>query len=154
MHVLVLGLVVLGCGTSKDDAGGGGADKAATDYVTESAKEDVAKLKAALTSPNPGDAKYSCAQMANIDALEKVPGNKALAAELRQLCTKDLYLAMIKVEVEKAEAARKAKPDEQMLSECYNATYSYAKDEMTTAKTLDSAKDLLARFDVVCPPKK
>ena len=61
---------------------------------------------------------------------------------------------MIKVEVEKAEAARKAKPDEQMLSECYNAAYSYAMDEMTTANTIDSAKDLLARFDAVCPPKK
>lgn len=150
--VLILGLAALGCGKGKEEAGGGGGDQAATDYVTNSAKEDVAKLKAAITTPTPGDAKYSCAQMANIDTLEKA--NKAVAAELRQLCTKDLYLAMIKVEVEKAEAARKAKPDEQMLSECFNASYSYAVDEMTTAKTIDSAKDLITRFDAVCPPKK
>lgn len=154
IHVLVmiLGLAILGCGKGKDEAGGGGGDKAANDYVTKSAQEDVAKLKAAIATPTPGDAKYSCAQMANIDTLEKA--NKAVADELRQLCTKDLYLAMIKVEVEKAEAARKAKPDEQMLSECYNAMYDYAKDEMSTAKTLDTAKDLIARFEAVCPPKK
>ena len=90
--------------------------------------------------------------MANIDKLEK--DHKALADELRQLCTKDLYLAMMKVEVEKAEAARKAKPDEPLLSECYNANFELAKGEMADAKTIDLAKDLIARFEAACPPNK
>jgi hypothetical protein len=61
---------------------------------------------------------------------------------------------MIKVEVDKAEAARKAKPDEAMLSECYSANYEYARKEMVDAKTVDLAKDLIARFDAACPPQK
>jgi len=150
ISVLVLVLVVLGCGKKKDEDSG---EKAATDFVAKSATKDLEELKKAIASPSPGDGKYNCAHMANIDTLEKAAEHKALAAELRQLCTKDLYLAMIKVEVEKAEAARKAKPDEAMLSECYNANYNFAKDEMTKAKTVDLAKDLITRFEAACPPK-
>lgn len=140
-------VALLGCGKKQDEG-----EKAAGDYVAKSAKGDLEELKKAIASPDPGSGKFKCAHMANIDTLEKA--DKALADELRQLCTKDLYLAMIKVEVEKAEAARKAKPDEAVLSECYNASYDYAKDEMTKAKTVDLAKELIARFEAACPPKK
>ena len=143
-------LVIVGlfaCGKSEDDG-----EKIAADYVAKSTKKDIDDLKAALASPDPGKGKYGCAHMANIDKLEK--DHKALADELRQLCTKDLYLAMMKVEVEKAEAARKAKPDEPLLSECYNANFELAKGEMADAKTIDLAKDLIARFEAACPPNK
>lgn len=140
-------VMVLACGKSGDEG-----EKAAADYVAKSAKKDLAELKAAIASADPGKGKYSCAHMANVDKLEQ--DHKALADELRQLCTKDLYLAMMKVEVEKTEAARAAKPDEAVLSECYNANFDFAKDEMIEAKTIDLAKDLIARFEVACPPKK
>lgn len=150
MRIALLLVVVLvgGCSKSAEEAG----EKAAGEFVAKSAKGDIEEIKKALASPDPGSAKYKCAHMANIDSLEKA--DKAVAAELRQLCTKDLYLAMMKVEVEKAEAARKAKPTEEVLSECYNAMFDYAKDEMTKAKTIDLAKDLIARFETACPPKK
>jgi len=149
MRIITALLLVatLGCGNKKDEG-----EKAAEDFVAKSARGDLEELKKAIASPAPGDGKYKCAHMANIDTLEKA--DKALAAEFKQLCTKDLYLAMMKVEVEKAEAARKAKPDEQVLSECYNASFDYAKSEMTEAKTIDAAKDYIARFEAACPPKK
>jgi hypothetical protein len=147
---LLLAIALVACGKSENDEG----KAAATDYVAKSVKDDIVALKAAIASPNPGDGKYKCAHMANIDTLEAAAEHKAMAAELRQLCTKDLYLAMMKVEVEKAEAARKAKPDEKMLGECYNANFEFAKKEMTDAKTVDAAKDLIARFDAACPPQK
>jgi hypothetical protein len=148
MRIVPLLVVALfACGKSGDEG-----EKAAADYVAGSVKKDLDELKAAIASPDPGKGKYSCAHMANVDKLEK--DHKALATELRQLCTKDLYLAMMKVEVEKTEAARTAKPDEQVLSECYNANFDFAKSEMTEAKTIDLAKDLIARFEVACPPKK
>jgi hypothetical protein len=150
MRIVPLLVVTLfACGKS---GSGDEGEKAAADYVAGSVKTDLDELKAAIASPDPGKGKYNCAHMANVDKLEK--DHKALATELRQLCTKDLYLAMMKVEVEKAEAARKAKPDEQVLSECYNANFDFARTEMTEAKTVDLAKDLIARFEVACPPKK
>ena len=144
---LLLLVLVVGCSKKAEDEG----EKVAADYVTKSTKEDIAKLKQAIASPDPGAGKYECAHMANIDTLEKA--DKATADELRKLCNQDLPLAMMKVEVEKAEAARKAKPDEAVLSECYNAMFDFAKDEMTKAKTIDLAKDLIARFEAACPPK-
>jgi hypothetical protein len=148
--VWVLGfLVVAGCSKSAEEAG----EKAAGEYVAKSAKGDIEELKKAIASPDPGSAKFKCAHMANIDTLEKA--DKAVADELRTLCTKDLYLAMMKVEVEKVEAARKAKPEpDALLTECYNAMFDFSKDEMTKAKTIDLAKDLIARFEAACPPKK
>lgn len=127
-------------------------DKEVASFLADGVKTDLLELKQAIASPDPGSGKYKCAHMANIAKLEK--GHKALADELRQLCTKDLYLAMIKLEVEKAEAARKAKPDEKVLSECYNANYAFAKEGMTEAKTVDLAKDLIARFEAACPDAK
>lgn len=141
-------LVVAGCSKSAEEVG----EKAAGEFVAKSAKGDIEELKKAIASPDPGSAKFKCAHMANIDTLEKA--DKAVAAELRTLCTKDLYLAMMKVEVEKTEAARKARPDDAVLSECYNAMFDFSKDEMTKAKTIDLAKDLIARFEAACPPKK
>ncbi len=145
---MIVALGAVACGKSAEDEG----EKAAGEFVAKSARTDLEELKQAVASPDPGKGKFNCAHMANIERLEKA--DKALAAEFRQMCTKDLYLAMIKVEVEKAEAARKAKPDEGMLSECYNANYEFAKNEMTEAKTVDVAKDLIARFDAACPPQK
>ena len=141
-------VLALGCGKKEAEK-----DPAA-DFIAKSAAQDLVELKAAIASPDPGAGKYKCAHMANIDKIENVAEHAALAAELRQLCTKDLYLAMIKVEVEKAEAARKAKPDEDPLSECYSANFEFAKDEMTEAKTVDAAKELIARFEAACPTKK
>lgn len=145
--LLALVLVLSACGKSKD--GHDEADK----FIAEGAKKDLEELKKAIASPTPGDGKYKCANMANIEMIERA--DKATATELKQLCTKDLYLAMMKVEVEKAEAARKAKPGEnEVVSECFNAYYEFAKDEMVKAKTIDLAKDLVARFEAACPPKK
>ena|SRR5436190_4338726 len=146
--VAVLGFAGLGGCGKKQDAG----EKAADDYVSKSAKADLAELKTAIASGKPSDGTYKCAHMANIDVLRRA--DKATATELEGLCTKDLWVAIMKVEVEKAEAARKQKPDEQVLSECYNGVYENAKDELVKAKTADAAKDLVARFDAVCPPKK
>ena len=145
---LVVALFTTACGKSAEEQG----EASANEFIAKSARSDLVELKQAIASPDPGKGKYSCSPMANIDKIEKV--DKALAAEFRQLCTKDLYLAMIKVEVEKAEAARKAKPDEPVLSECFVANYEFAKNEMTEAKTVDLAKDLIARFETACPPDK
>ena len=145
---LWLVVALAACGKSAEEQG----EASAAEFIAKSAREDLVELKAAIASPDPGKGKYECANMANIATLEKA--DKALAAEFRQLCTKDLYLAMIKVEVEKAEAARKAKPDETVLTECYSANFEYAKGEMTEHKTVDLAKDLIARFAAACPPQK
>ena len=149
-NVVAFALVaVLACGKDKAEDEG---KKLAQEFVAKSAAKDLVELKAAIASPDPGKGKYNCAHMANIADLREADAK--LAAELEGLCTKDLYLAMMKVEVEKAEAARKANPDPTaIVSECYNANFEFARDEMKEAKTIDLAKELVTRFEAACPPK-
>ena len=147
--IIVVAFAVLACGKDKAEEEG---KKMAQDFVAESAAKDLKELKVAIASTDPGNGKYQCAHMANIADLRAA--DPKLAAEFEGLCTKDLYLAMMKVEVEKAEAARKAQPDPKaIVSECYNANFEFARKEMVDAKTVDHAKDLIARFEAACPPK-
>jgi hypothetical protein len=123
----------------------------ALSFVADGATEGVAKIKAAIAAGTPDKAFFSCAHTANIDTLKASKPHQALAAELQQLCDTDLPLAIITKGVEKAEAARKAKPDEKVLSECFQGEMSTAYEQMKTAKTDAKAKDVLARFAVACP---
>lgn len=160
VFVLVMVPLLVACGKDKagDQAGGSTSAKAGSPETVASVsgvEEEIPKIKAAIASPSPGDADLECAaSMANIGGFENVEKHKALATELRQLCTKDLPLAKMKVAVETAEAARKAKPDEQVLSECYSADYTSAKDQLTKSGALESASALTARFAAACPSAK
>lgn len=152
MRSYLLALVVLvACG--KDKAKAEEPDPA-LDFVVKGVTEAIPQIKAAMASPKPSDGIFKCAHMANIDDLKKSSKHQALAAELEQLCTLDLHLAIIKTAAEQAEAARKAKPDEQVLSECYSGELAVAKGELEKAGKLAAAKDLLARFAAVCPNEK
>jgi len=150
--LIVVALLTVGC---KDKSAKEAEEEdPALSFVARGATEGVAKIKAAIAAGTPDDAMFSCAHTANIDTLKASKPHQALAAELEQLCNSDLPLAMIKKGVDEAEAARKAKPDEKVLSECYNAYVTTSLDEMKKAKTEAKAKDLLARFAVACPDAK
>jgi hypothetical protein len=147
--VIAVALFAFGC---KDKSAKEAEDEdPALSYVADGAKEGVAKIKAAIAAGTPDDAFFSCAHTANIDTLKASKPHQALAAELQQLCDSDLPLAVITKGVEKAEAARKAKPDEKVLSECYQGEMATALEQMRKAKTDAKAKDVLARFTVACP---
>lgn len=139
--------IALGCGKKKQDLDD-------DDFLVEDVKKDLAELKQLLAQGKAKDGKFECAHMANIDDLKASSKHAALAAEFERICTKELYLAIIKLEVEAAEAERKAKPGAEMIDACYSGDYSYSVDEMKKAKTIDAAKDLIARFDAVCAKKK
>ena len=152
MHKLFVIVVALSAFACKDkSAKEAEADDPALSFVADGAKEGVAKIKAAIAAGTPGDAFFSCAHTANIDTLKASKPHQALAAELQQLCDSDLPLAVITKGVEKAETARKAKPDEKVLSECYQGEMATALEQMRKAKTDGKAKDALARFAVACP---
>jgi hypothetical protein len=144
MRILIAVVLVLsGCG-KKDDPG--------VDWAGKDAEQDIPKLKAAIASAKPGDGIFKCAQMGNLDALKQSDTWKTTAAELEQLCTYDLQIAIMKTAVEAAEAARKAKPAEKVLSECYSAELKVANDELVKYRKIDDkAKALVARMAVACP---
>lgn len=150
IQILTVCLVVsgfcAGCGKAKADH-----NDPATSYVVDGAKEDLPAIKAALAGPKPDDALIKCAaRMANLDALQTA--EPELAAEYKRLCAHDIPFAIIKVEVEKAEAARKAKPDAKPLSECYSAYFDQSVEDLAKAGTADAAsKALVARFAAACP---
>lgn len=145
--VLLLTLTIFACRDAGSD------DKAMNDYLVRSATKSVTELKqilAAESGKRPIDwgMVTRCADMANVATLEKA--NQALAAELRQLCTKDVPLAMMKFEAEQADAAVNAKPKAEFIPECHSPTFNFAKDQMSDAKTIDLAKDVIARFAAIC----
>jgi hypothetical protein len=144
-------VAAVACG--KSNTGKEDGEEAARDYVVGSVKDDLPKIKAALASAKPDDATFKCGHMANLQTLEKA--DAALAAEFKRLCTHDLQLDIMKVEVDKAEAARKAKPDEKVLSECFNANFELAGKELQQYGTGDdTSKALAARFAAACPKQR
>lgn len=146
-------MVVVLAGCSKHAAETESDDPAGA-YFADRARDAIPKLKAAIASKKPSDAQLECAAMAGIGDLKKSGKHAALVAELEPLCTRDLHVAIIKVAVEAAEAARKAKPNEQVLSECFSGELTTASNELKEHGTLDAAKDLMARFNAVCPQSK
>ncbi len=153
-NLFVIAVALLAFGCKDKSAKEAETDDPALSFVAKGATEGVAKIKAAIAAGKPDDAMFSCAHTANIDTLKASKPHQALATELEQLCNTDLPLAMITKGTEAAEAARKAKPDEKVLSECYNAYITTALDEMKKAKTDAKAKDVLARFMAACPDAK
>lgn len=148
---LVIALALFAFGCKDKSAKEAEEEDPGLSFVARGTKEGVDKIKAAIAAGTPDDAFLSCAHTANIDMLKNSKPHQALAAELQQLCDTDLPLAMITKGMEKAEAARKAKPDEKVLSECYQGQMQTALDQMKEAKTEAKAKDVLARFAVACP---
>jgi hypothetical protein len=138
MRMLVLACLIIGCSKEAVDEDPG--------WVGESATEEVAAMKQAIAANTPSKGLGKCGHMANLAKLRASSKHKALAAELERYCTKDLHLAIMKFEVERAEAAHAAKPDAEMLDECYTGDFSYAHKELIQAKKVDAAKDLVARF--------
>ncbi len=148
---IVLLLAAVGC---KDKSAKEAEEEdPALSFVAEGATEGIAKIKAAIAAGTPDKAFFSCAHTANIETLRASEPHQALAAELTRLCETDLPLAIITKGVEKAEAARDAKPDERVLSECFQGEMSAALEQMKEAKTEAKAKDVLARFAVACPDR-
>ena len=153
MRRTALGVVTTLCvlhGCGKSGAPAAQEDDRLVAYVASSATDSIVAIKAGLATAD-ASLMFKCAQMANVAELEASARYQALAAELTQLCTADVPLAIVRVGVEKAEAARKAKPDDKALSECFSADVASGTDELETAGKLDLAKDLLARFKAVCP---
>lgn len=149
---MLAAVILFGCGKDRKQQ----ADDRMEDFMVRSATADLAKVKDALASGKPGDARYTCVTaLSATKDLEKSDDHAALVKDVKQTCEHDFPLAVMKVETEKVEVARKAKPDEKVLSECYDAYFDMAvKDVKKHATEDDAAKALEARFAAACPKMK
>ena len=144
MKVLLVVVALFGCKAAEEKFG--------EDWVLKDAKKSIVKLKASLGTPQTSASIVECGQMANIAILENK--DKAVAAELRQLCNTDIHIAVMNTQIDKIEAKRKVKPDDELGIDCIDPFYDHAKNEMTRAGTLDAAKAVIARYESFCPPDK
>jgi hypothetical protein len=133
----------------------GGPSKADT-FFLESVKKDLAEIKDKLTKGE--DASLTC--VAGKTYGEKLKGApiaeaEPLVKELNDLCGLDVPLAKLEGAAKAAEEARKAKPDEAMLSECFSADQKMALKDLEESKQLENekVKAASARFDAACPKK-
>lgn len=154
LAVVVAVLSLIGCkGDDKDNQGGlSGLDEGQA-YALKAGKADLEEVKAKLKKGE--DTHISCAatlgfaeQLAGVDNADA----KALLKEARQVCEYDAPLAAAAAEVDKVEKVRAAKPDENPLSECYNATYSMAIEGLNKKHPGDKKVAALEqRFAKACP---
>lgn len=142
MKAYLILLAMLGCKETDE--------RAATEWVLSDAKKSIAKLKASLRAPQTATSVVECGQMANIAVLEKQ--DKAVADELRRLCTTDIHIAVMNTQIDRIEAKRKVKPKDELGIDCMDPFYSFAKSEMEKAGTIAAAKATIARYEALCPP--
>ncbi|MDQ3337989.1 MAG: hypothetical protein M4D80_22730 [Myxococcota bacterium] len=123
-------------------------DEAGVDF----ARKELANIDTALASTDPGRASSSCAVIkVDMPAIKKADAK--LHATLEQRCGKDLALRSLTVFVEKAEAARKAAPDDKFLMECSSFDI-YMKPVVSAGAEADpQVSALRERHAAACPKK-
>lgn len=119
----------------------------------EFARKELANIDKALASDDPGAASSTCAVIKpDMAAIKKA--DPKLAATVEQRCGKDLALRSLTVFVEKAEAARKASPDDKFLMECSSFDI-YMKPVVSAGAEGDPAVAALReRHATACPAKR
>jgi hypothetical protein len=153
--VMAISLAVLVACKKGGDKGGGDLDEA-DKFFLKSVQDDLAAVKAAVAKgESPG---FKCAGASSYaDKLKTKKNAEAEAAvkELTQVCGFDAPLAALEKATKAAEDARKAKPTDNPLSECYSADQSTSLDELKKAghEGDDKVKALVARWNAACPPK-
>jgi hypothetical protein len=144
---LLATVVACGKGDKLDEA-----DK----FFLKSIQDELAEVKAAVAKGEYPAIKCAAAS-AYGDELKKKTNAEAEAAvkELTQACGFDAPLAALEKATKAAENARKAKPTDNPLSECYNAEQSMALDELKKAghDNDDKVKAVVTRWNAACPPK-
>lgn len=127
-------------------------EKEALKLANDLANDAVARIAVSLKSDRPVDGMFDCAITSMNETLTKAGGTYAeLATKLQRLCDHDVPLATIKHSVEKAEAAHAKDPKDTMLTECVVNDIPLA---LPALKNRDEAKELLARYVIVCPNEK
>ena len=140
-----LALMLVACDSKKEKKSDDVKDmveEASVDW----ARKQVPEIEKLLASDDPGAASSNCAVI-EPDRPKIRKADKKLADQLAKLCGHDLHLRSLTVFVEKAEAARKANPDDKRLLEC-GSWNIYAKG--LPADDADVTK-LEARYDAACP---
>ncbi|CAN5811635.1 hypothetical protein BH11MYX2_BH11MYX2_33280 [soil metagenome] len=146
---LALMILAIGCKGKGGDAGGD-VDPG-DEFMAKAITGDVPKIKEKLAAGKANDATFDCAQVDNLKDARKVKSYAALLDEYEKLCTIDQPIGVLKEELAKIEPARKAKPDEKVLTECFDAYIDLAYDQMTKYKTADKAKEYMDKFATLCP---
>jgi hypothetical protein len=148
MKHIVLVVALVGCGSKEEKA----ADKIDLQEIkdeagVEFARKELANIDEALASTDPGRASSSCAVIkGDMPAIKKA--DPKLHATLEQRCGKDRHMRSLVVFVEKAEAARKAAPDDPRLLEC-GSWDIYAKG-VEPGPEVDKLRE---RYAAACPKK-
>jgi hypothetical protein len=148
MKYLALVLVLVGCDSKEDKPADKIDMKELRDEAgVEFARKELANIDAALASTDPGRASSSCAVIkSDMPAIKKADAK--LHDTLVQRCGKDLDMRSLTVFVEKAEAARKAAPDDKRLLEC-SSWDIYAKG-VEPGPAVDKLRE---RYVAACPGK-
>lgn len=146
--------LALGCSKKEGDAEAAKKDPAA-DFKLESVQADIKKIEAALAAGE--DAQFKCAaglSYAKDFATSSDETTQKAGEEITKLCTYDVPMLAATQAVSTAEAARAATPEKSPLSECFNANWEMAVEELEKNYSDDATfVALKERWTVACPPK-
>lgn len=122
-------------------------------FALERAQANLAEIKEAIGKGETTDTTCA-ATLAYAKQLEGVEDDaaKALITEATTICTLEAPLATAEREIAATEEARKAEPDKNPLSECYNAKIKMALETVGEHHPEDpKLVALQERFATVCP---
>jgi len=144
-------------GGDKGDKGDKGGSKLGPGeaFALERATENLAEVKKLMASGET-DLDIKCASVIGYtDQIKDVASAKELVADAEKVCNLEVPLKAAEAEVVKTEEARKSKPDDKVLSECFNSTYEMAMKSLKENHADNpKLKDLEERFAAACPKDK
>lgn len=150
---LFVALATSACGKDSKSSPPAKAEKEA--YEVTMARRTLDDAKKALAEHKPADMTVmSSSCRSTIETIAgTAPTDNPVFTEIKEVCGKQLNLAVIESEVVRAEQARKAQPDA-VLMECHSTVYDVTRAALEKAGFAGADKDLVARFTAVCPASK
>lgn len=146
MRLVLAGILVLsiGCKSKQEKY---------VDGLVSDADEKLPQIKAAIASGKLDRESIPCVSItANIREIEKTHDHDELVTEIKQVCDHDVHVARMRRAAGVAEAARKARPDDQVMAECFSGELSTAIHFLQEEKRFDAAAQAeLERFIAACP---
>jgi hypothetical protein len=120
------------------------------EHAVKITRAAVPEIEKAIAAGNVKAADEACIVMATVDELA-ANDHGDLAKQVRKLCDVELAVLKARIALERAEAARKAKPQARSLAECSDLDFELAMRSLKDSGNAAAGAGFAKRWAVACP---